>query len=293
MLLHTENVSKYAFSKEIIDNSLEISEVPRFGILGVPFDGTTSYIPGARFGPKSVREASYNFEGYNLNLGRNIPSEIVDVGDLEVVHGNYKKTCSKLRSTIDDMINMNLMPITIGGDHSISYPILKAMDDNGGLDNLTVIHFDAHMDMREEYAGEKYSHATVMRRIFDLNPKKIIQIGIRSAAEEEAKFEDKKLVRFNSNQVFEEQEKILKVLEAVNGQIYISFDIDVLDPAYAPSVGTPSTCGLNPRQIEKFIISLQGRDVVGMDVVEVASTQIGDSTALNAAKIIHDFLCIQ
>ena len=293
MLLHTENVLKYAFSKETIDDTFETSDFQKFGILGVPFDGTTSYMPGARFGPRSVREASYNFERYNLKLKRTIPSGIVDLGDIEVVHGNFKKTCTKLKSTITDIINMNITPLTIGGDHSISYCILQAMDDIFGLDKLTVIHFDAHMDLRDEYTGEKFSHATVMRRIFDLNPRKLIQIGVRSAAEEEANFSDEKLISFSSNDVFEEQEKVLKCIETIDGPIYVSFDIDVLDPAYAPSVGTPSPCGLNPRQIETLIMGLEGKEVLGMDIVEVASTQIGDSTALNAAKIINDFLCMQ
>lgn len=293
MLLHTENVLKYAFSKETIDDTFETSDSQKFGILGVPFDGTTSYIPGARFGPKSVREASYNFEGYNLRLKRRIPSGIFDLGDLEVVHGNFNKTCTKLKTTIEDIINMNLTPITIGGDHSISYCVLKAMDEIFGLDKLTVIHFDAHMDLRDEYTGEKFSHATVMRRIFDLNPRKLIQIGVRSAAEEEANFSDEKLISFSSDDVFEEQEKVSKCIESIDGPLYVSFDIDVLDPAYAPSVGTPSPCGLNPRQIETLIRGIEGKEVVGMDVVEVASTQIGDSTALNAAKIINDFLCMQ
>ncbi len=292
MLLHTENVLKFAFSREITDCSFESLDSQKFGILGVPFDGTTSYMPGARFGPRSVREASYNFEGYNFRLKRSIPSGILDLGDLEVVHGNFKKTCTKLKATIEDIINMNIIPLTIGGDHSISYCILKAMAENFGIDELTVIHFDAHMDLREDYTGEKYSHATVMKRIFDLNPKRIIQIGVRSAAEEEANFSDKNLTSYTSNQVFEDIQQILKCIETINGPIYISFDIDVLDPAYAPSVGTPSPCGLNPMQIEKLIMGLEGKELVGMDIVEVASTQVGDSTALNAAKIIHDFLCL-
>jgi agmatinase len=126
-----------------------------------------------------------------------------------------------------------------------------------------------------------------------MSPKEIVQIGIRSAEEEEAKFAKKNVTTFSADDVFEDQARILKYIENIEGPVYISLDIDVLDPAYAPSVGTPSSCGLNPIQMEKFIISLKNKNVVGIDILEVSSTQIGDITAINAAKIIYDFLCIQ
>ena len=292
MFLHTENVLKFAFSNETTDDPDDTSEFSKFGILGVPFDGTASYMSGARFGPRTVREASYNFEAYNFKLKKTIPTGVLDIGDLEVVHGNFKKTCAKLRSTIDDVLNQNIVPITIGGDHSISYCIIKSLTEALGQEKLTVIHFDAHMDLREEYEGEKYSHATVMRRIMDLNPKKIIQIGVRSADEEEANLSDERLTSFSSYQVFEDIENVMDCLKDISGPIYVSFDIDALDPAYAPSTGTPSPCGLNPMQVEKLMFSLESKELIGIDIVEVASTGIGDSTAMNAAKIILDFLCM-
>jgi agmatinase len=293
MLLYTENVLKFAFSKETTDYPFESADFQKYGILGVPFDGTTSYIPGARFGPRTVREASYNFERYNLKLNKNLSAEIIDLGDLEVVHGNFKKTCYKLKKTLDDVLNMEIIPIIIGGDHSISYCVIKSVGEKIDLEDVTIIHFDAHMDLREEYLGEKYSHATVMRRIFDMNPKEIVQIGIRSAGEEEAKFANKNITTFTADDVHEDQAGILKYLENIHGPIYISLDIDVLDPAYAPSVGTPSSNGLDPKQMEKFVMSFKDKNVIGIDILEVSSTQIGDITALNAAKIIYDFLCIQ
>jgi len=293
MLLYTENVLKFAFSKETTDYPFENTDFQKYGILGVPFDGTTSYIPGARFGPRTVREASYNFERYNLKLGKNLNAELIDLGDIEVVHGNFKKTCIKLKKTIDDVLKMEIIPIIIGGDHSISYCVIKSISEKIDIGNVTVIHFDAHMDLREEYLGEKYSHATVMRRIFDMNPKEIIQIGIRSAEEEEAKFAKKNITTFSVDDVLEDQARILKYIENIEGPVYVSLDIDVLDPAYAPSVGTPSSCGLDPMQMEKFIMSLKDKNVMGIDILEVSSTQIGDITAINAAKIIYDFLCIQ
>jgi agmatinase len=299
MLFYTENVLKFAFSMETTDIDVEfpISDNKlRFAILGVPFDGTASYKPGARFGPRSIREASYNFERYNLILDKNISAEIYDFGDLEVVHGNFKKTCSKLKTTISEILAMEMVPLTIGGDHSISYCVLKAIDESHGfeMNDITIIHFDAHMDLRDLYIGEKYSHATVMHRISDLNPKEIIQIGIRSASMNEASFASKQNIKtFKSCDVDENIGEIIELIEKIHGPIYLSFDIDVLDPAYAPSVGTPSSCGLTPKQVEKLIYSFKGKEIVGFDMVEVSSTQIGDITSLNAAKIIYDILSLQ
>jgi agmatinase len=299
MLFYTENVLKFAFSIETsaIDTELHNPDDKNiFGILGVPFDGTTSYMPGARFGPRSVREASYNFERYNLFLDKTLNTEVYDFGDLEVVHGNFKKTCLNLKTTISEILDMGLVPLTIGGDHSISYCILKAMEENDGLNlqNITIIYFDAHMDLRNLYMGDKYSHATVMHRIFDMDPKDMIQIGVRSSSEEEVTFaREKNLSIYTSYDVDEKLEEIITFLKNIKGPIYLSIDIDVLDPAYAPSVGTPSSCGLNPKQVEKLIYSLKGKKIVGFDIVEVSSTSIGDITSLNAAKIIYDVLFLQ
>ena len=299
MLFYTENVLKFAFS---IETSAIDAELPNpddkniFGILGVPFDGTTSYMPGARFGSRSVREASYNFERYSLFLDKTLNTKVYDFGDLEVVHGNFKKTCLNLKTTISEILNMGLAPLTIGGDHSISYCILKAMKENDGLNlqNITIIYFDAHMDLRNLYMGDKYSHATVMHRIFEMDPKDMIQIGVRSSSEEEVTLaREKNLSIYTSYDVDEKIEEIITFLKNIKGPIYLSIDIDVLDPAYAPSVSTPSSCGLNPKQVEKLIYSLKGKKIVGFDIVEVSSTHIGDITSLNAAKIIYDVLFLQ
>jgi agmatinase len=296
MLFYTENVLKFAFSIETSNSDVEPSNPDaknRFGIIGVPFDGTTSYMPGARFGPRSVREASYNFERYNLIFDNNITTDFYDFGDLEVVHGNFKKTCSNLKTSISEILDLGLIPLTIGGDHSISCCVLKAIEEHDGLNfqKITIIHFDAHMDLRDRYMGEKYSHATVMRRIFDMNPKEIVQIGVRSSSEDEAIFARKNNLKiYTSYDVDQAQEEIIKYLNKIDGPIYVTFDIDVLDPAFAPSVGTPSPCGLNPKQVEKLIYSLKNKKIVGFDLVEVSSNKIGDITSINAAKTIYDIL---
>lgn len=280
-MFYTHRLSKFAFSE---------GRDAKFGILGVPFDSTTSYIPGARFGPRSVREASYNFERYNITLDKNLDTSVYDFGDIQVVHGNFKKTCKRVQSTVSDLIDEGIIPIVLGGEHTISYGILKALD----VSDTTILYFDAHMDLRDRFMEEKYSHATVMRRIFELNPKKIIQIGVRSCAYDEISFANRnEITYYTPSDVNKDIGMVKKVIRDLENPVYVTVDIDVLDPAYAPAVGNPTPCGLDPLQLERLIHSLANKDVIGFDLVEVASTQIGDITSINGAKVIYDFLCLQ
>jgi agmatinase len=189
---------------------------------------------------------------------------------------------------VSSILGDNITPITIGGEHSITYGVLKSYDT---LDNITILHFDAHMDLRDEYMGEKYSHATVMRRIHDLEPRDIIQMGIRSASQDERDFARDNGINYHTSH--DDISRMEQAINQVKGPIYVTLDIDILDPAYAPSVGTPTPGGLNPRDLEKLIFALEGKTVIGFDVVEVSSNSIGDSTSINAAKTILDFLFLQ
>jgi len=287
MLLYTESPLKFAFSREFEIEGLK--PAPAFGILGVPFDSTATYIPGARFGPNAIRAASYNLEKYNFSLNKKPANNFYEIGNLEVVHGNFQKTSKYLESTVKELLNNQISPVVLGGEHSISYSILNALN----LDNITVLHFDAHMDLRDSYQGDKYSHATVIRRIYDLNPDEIIQIGIRSADEDEVEFaKETGISYYNSNWVKNNLSDIEYLISNIRGSIYVTVDIDVLDPSYAPSVGTPCPGGLNPQELQKLIYCLEGKDVVGFDVVEVTSRCVGDITSMNAAQVVYDFICL-
>jgi agmatinase len=301
MLFYTHNPSKFAFSREKPDfesylssNSEDIADKKLFGLVGVPFDSTTTYKSGARYGPSAIREASYSFENYNLSLDKSFNTFFFDFGNLEAVPGNVLKTFEKLHETVLELLNNGIIPLTIGGEHSISLGILSALKEYRGLDDVTIVHFDAHMDLIDSYMDEKYSHATVMRRIFDLKPAKIIQIGVRSASLEEKKFADKEpsIEYYTASNIKNNPDYIFSVLKEINGPVYISLDMDVMDPAHAPSVGNPTPCGLDAWEIQKFIEILSPKNVLGMDLVEVASVEIGDITSINGAKIIYDFLCL-
>lgn len=295
MLFYAERPLKFAFSKEIKDrddtpSKFQNGQKKIYGLLGVPFDSTATYQPGARFGPLQVRESSYNFESYNLYLDKKLEAEFYDLGDVQIVPGNFQKTCKQVQFTIKEIVNQGFTPLVIGGDHSITYPITRALD----IRKASVIHFDAHTDLRADYAGEKYSHATVIRRISELNPRNITQIGIRSSSQEEVEFARKNgLVQFTARDVKKNIGPVVDHLTSLEGPLYVTVDLDVLDPAYAPSVGTPAPGGLNPLELETLILSLQDKDVMGLDVVEVSSSSIGDITSINAAKVLLDFLFLQ
>lgn len=286
MLLNTYEPWKFAFSQEI-GNIKENS----FGIIGVPFDSTTSYHSGSRLGPIVVREASFGFEKYNTIFNKDLTTTFYDFGDVNVVPGNCEKTCQIVEDTVSELLDMDIKPIIIGGEHSASIGAIKALTEK--YEKLTVIHLDAHRDLAFKFVGEKYSHATVMRRVHELGAD-LVQIGIRSASGDEEEFVKStyNIQTFKSRDVHKHMDAIEYYLTTIEGPIYISIDMDVMEPAIAPSVGNPTPGGLFISEMETIIESLSHKDIVGLDVVETASDRLGDNTAVVAAKIIYDFLTL-
>lgn len=310
MLFNTYEPWKFAFSAESIDlynsgngdsnDSNDSNESKRWGIIGVPFDSTCSYHHGSRYGPTIIREASFGFEQYNSTFEKLLDWEFYDCGDLNVVHGNCRKTCDSLKDAVEELIESNIKPIIIGGEHSVSIGSIKALanlEDNDDLSDVTIIHLDAHRDIIDTYIGEKDSHATIMRRVHDLNPKELIQIGIRSFSIEENEFVESQgnITSFLAKDLFDDFDTLLEKLDSLEGKVYVSIDMDVIDPAFAPSVGNPTPNGLHPVDVENIFEALASNeaiDVIGFDLVEVASDKLGDITAVLAAKMIYDFLTL-
>ena len=286
MLLNTYEPWKFAFSSEN-ENIKENS----FGIIGVPFDSTTSYHSGARLGPIVVRDASFGFEKYNTNFNKDLNATFYDFGDVNVVPGNCEKTCQIIEDTVNELIDLNLKPLIIGGEHSASIGAINALSKK--YENLTVVHFDAHRDLAFEFIEEKYSHATVMRRVHELGAD-LVQIGIRSFSKEEDEFVKStyNIQTFKNKDVHKHMDAIEYYLTNIGGPIYISIDMDVLDPSIAPNVGNPVPCGLFVSELEDIIRTLSHKNIVGFDVVETASNRLGDSTAVVGAKLIYDFLTL-
>ena len=286
MLLNTYEPWKFAFSHE----NDELKE-NSFGIIGVPFDSTTSYHSGARLGPIVVREASFGFEKYNTVFNKDISTNFYDFGDVNVIPGNCEETCKIIENTVRELMDLNIKPIIIGGEHSASIGAIKVLAEK--YEKLTVIHLDAHRDLAFEFIGEKYSHATVMRRVHEMGVD-LVQIGIRSASKEEEEFVKStyNIQTFRNKDVHRHMDAIEYFLVNIDGPIYISIDMDVVDPAFAPNVGNPTPGGLYVSEIETIIETLSRKNVVGFDVVETASDRLGDITAVVAAKLIYDFLTL-
>lgn len=300
MIFGMHEPCKFAFSQEEVDfNNINQDDNDNlWGIIGVPFDSTVSYHVGSRYGPLVVREASYSFEYYNTTFNKEMNTVFYDFGDLNTIPGNCKKTCDLLEEVVSDLLNNNIRPILIGGEHSATKGTLSAIANNQeskDLSDIVIVHIDAHRDIIDNYQGEKDSHATIMHRVFDLNPKEIIQIGIRSSSLEEETFvseNSNKITSFKADDLRKSFTYLLNYLENINNPIYISIDMDALDPAYAPSLGNPVPCGLSPENIQDILVCLKDKDILGFDVMEVASDRLGDITAINAAKIIYDFLSL-
>lgn len=258
-------------------------------ISGVPMDFTVSFKPGSRFAPAKIREVSIELEEYSIYQDKSLfDVTFCDLGDLELPFGNVERSIEIIYQFAYNLFKDGKVPILLGGEHLISFPIMKAAVDFYGKE-LYVLHFDAHADMREEYLGEKLSHATVMRRIGELiGFKNIYQFGVRSGSKEEIEFA-RNNSKFYSIDMWEEIDSILEDLKGKN--LYLSVDIDVFDPAFAPGTGTPEPGGISSIEFFKILPKLKALNIIGADIVEVAPYyDISDRTALLAAKILRELI---
>ncbi|WP_299522761.1 agmatinase [uncultured Methanobrevibacter sp.] len=290
MLLNTYEPWKFAFSQEIID--FDNLEKGAWGIIGVPFDSTTSYHSGSRFGPIVVREASYGFEKYNTIFNTDLDTIFYDFGDVNVIPGNCKKTCDIIEDTVNELSDLTIKPLIIGGEHSLTIGALNSLTKR--YDDITVVHLDAHRDLADAFIGEKYSHASVMKRVHEMGIKELIQIGIRSASKEEEDFvkSQSNITTFKNNAVFHHLDNIEYYLNTIDTPIYLSIDMDVFDPSVVPCVGNPTPAGILYGHVEAILQTLSLKNIVGMDVVETAGDRLGDISAVSASKIIYDFLSL-
>jgi agmatinase len=258
-----------------------------FIIFGVPYDKTSSFRRGASQAPKEIRNASWNFETYNFKTGFDLKDiKIHDYGDLDVKNDSPKDMVQKVKEFTSKVILKNKFPIVIGGEHSITAGIIQAFPKD-----IAVVSLDAHLDFRQIFENEKHNHACVTRRITDhIYIKNIAMLGIRSAEKEE--FEDSKKLGLFYIDSFDIKEKgIKKSIDEITSylntkQLYLTLDIDVIDPAYAPGTSTPEPFGLTPTDILKCIENFSS-NLVGFDIVEVCPLYDNGQTALLAAKTIR------
>lgn len=262
-------------------------EESKIVLFGAPFDGTTSYRPGTRFGSKAIRSESFGIETYSPYQDKDLEDyKIFDMGDLELCFGNTERVLKDIETQADTIFNDEKIPAMIGGEHLVTLGTVRAAVKK--YPDLNIIHFDAHTDLREEYLGEKLSHATVMRRVYDIvGDNKIHQFGIRSGERKEFYWAKKhtNLNKFNFNGL----EETIKSLEGK--PVYFSIDLDVLDPSEFCGTGTPEAGGVSFIELLQAIIKVGKLNVVGFDIVELSPIydQSGASTAI-ACKILRELL---
>ena len=251
-------------------------------MLGMPFDGTVSYRPGSRFAPEQIRLASWGLEEYSPYFDKHLEDcNFHDAGDLEFPLGNTKKSLGVIRQNVEEIYKDGKRVFGIGGEHLVTLPEIQAISKY--VDNLAIVHFDAHTDLREEYLGEPLSHSAVIRHSAEIiGFENLKQIGIRSGIKEE--FE---LMKKYNTLIHEHKE--LDVFKDKN--IFITVDLDVLDTSIMPGTGTPEVGGLDLNQLVGWFKYLSQFNIIGADVVELAPDYdaSGASTAV-ATKVIRELL---
>ena len=272
------------------------------GIIGVPWDGGTTNRPGARHGPREVRNSSSLVRLYHpiSLLSPYDVSNIADLGDSPVNPADLKDSLNKIENYFINLKQLNTKAISIGGDHLISLPILRALGKNKPL---AMFHFDSHSDTWDTYfGGYKYTHGTPFRRAIEenlLDPKKVVMLGLRGSLYDpkDLDWATKQGVTIITIDKFFDNgfEKSMNIVKNVigNSETYLSFDIDGIDPTYAPGTGTPEVGGFTVRESQNILRELNGINFVGADVVEVSPPfDVNNQTSLIAANIAFEILCL-
>ena len=265
----------------------------KVSLLGVPYDGTCCYRPGARFGPAAVREDSYGIETYCPQLNLDLENiKFADVGSLDVPFGNAKLTIDYVEDATAVLLNNNLKPLIIGGEHSITSGIIKSVIKN--YPELLIIQLDAHADLRDEWLGSKFSHACTMKRCLEVLPsKKIFQVGIRSGTKSEF-LEMKNTKRLIHHTLGGNGKFLEEALKSFKGTpIYLTFDLDWFDPSIMPGTGTPEPGGYFWGDFAAIIDVIKSHNLIGADVVELSPKfdNSGISSVL-AAKVIRTLIML-
>ncbi|MBG6055664.1 agmatinase [Salinibacterium sp. CAN_S4] len=278
---------------------------PDVAIVGAPWDDSTTNRPGARFGPRALRANAYDPGTYHLDLQVEMFDhlEVVDYGDAVTSHGMWELSRAAIYERVNEVASRGIVPVVIGGDHSITWPAATAVAEHHGFGNVVMIHFDAHADTANILEGNLASHGTPMRRLIEsgaIPGTHFIQVGLRGywPGEEDQKWmRDHGLKHFMMQEIWERGARAVMtdVITAAReraAKVYVSIDIDVLDPGFAPATGTPAPGGLAPvdllRMVRQIVLEL---DVVGFDVMEVAPAyDHADITVNNAHGLIWEAL---
>lgn len=271
-------------------------------LVGIPYDGGTSYRPGARFGPREIRSQSSLIRPWNpvLQVSPFEALRIADYGDIDISPISIEATNAIVEREITAILEAGCMPVSVGGDHSVVLPILRALAKRHGP--VSVVHFDSHPDTWDEYFGSRYFHGTMFRRAVEerlIDPRRTFQVAIRGPLYGPHDFDFQAEHGFTVQRVESIKERgvgwaVEQYARLLGSKVYVSFDIDAVDPAYAPGTGTPEVGGLTSYEALALLRGLRGLDLVGFDLVEVAPQFDGPGqiTALLAANLIFEFLSL-
>jgi agmatinase len=289
----------YTFARCPASRDLAKADV---AIVGVPMDMMVLYRSGARFGPRAIRDASGQLRPHHWEQDQLEPPfdtlRVIDYGDIEVFPGYIEQTYSQVQSEIEGMADAGVLPVVLGGDHGTTLPVLRALAKKHG--KMSLVHFDAHPDFWEGVPERPYHHGTVFRRATEeglIEPGTSVQVGIRGSISanligetRDAGFHLVTASEFAAQGV---DATLAAISGTVSGPVYVSLDIDCVDPAFAPGTGTPEVAGLTSREIVDLVRGLGGTDLVGFDVVEVAPAyDSSEITALLAANLVYEFLLV-
>ncbi len=260
-------------------------------IYGMPMDWTASFRPGSRLGPNRIREASIGLEEYSPYLDRHLEEvNYFDAGDMMLPFGNAARSLDIIEGYMDELLAKGKYPLGLGGEHLVTWPVLKAIHRK--YPDVAVIHIDAHADLREEYEGEVLSHSTPIRKACGLlGPENVYSFGIRSGMREEFQYAKESGMYMAKYEVLRPLQEILPKL--AGRPVYVTIDIDVLDPAYAPGTGTAEAGGISSKELLSSIHAIAASDlnVIGSDLVEVAPAyDPTEQTQIAASKFVREML---
>lgn len=279
---------KWLERKAIFMGSADSLEESDRVIIGLPMDSTTSFRPGTRMAPYRIREVSEEVEEYSIYQDRSLDEiAFYDAGDVQIPFGNVEQSLARMEDTARRLLARRKKIFSIGGEHLVSLPIIKAYKEI--YPDLAVIQMDAHADLRDNYLGEPLSHASVMNHVLRLvGDKNLFQLGIRSGTREEMQ-----LARRCSNLYLDQFLTVLPEVKQKIGRrpVYLTLDIDVLDPAFAPGTGTPEAGGVPSRDLITALLEMASLNIVGFDMVEISPPyDIADNTSILGAKILREAL---
>ncbi len=250
-------------------------------LLGCPLDATSSFRPGTRFAPDSIRKASWTLETYSPYFKRDLEEMAFrDDGNLELRNGDLLYSLDVIEEAVDEIYSAGGKVLVFGGEHLVTYPIMKAV--TGRIASVQVVHFDAHCDLRDDYEGQRLSHATVMRRVKELGIEEMLHIGIRSGTREE----------FEGLACIDSPAALTNRLRR-DLPVYVTFDLDVFDPSLAPGVTTPEPGGITFNEAIEYLLALKGLNIVGADIVELAPDYDASFvSSVCAAKVAREILML-